>query len=76
MMGPYLDVATKQLLSSPACGGGLGWGCFGIGILRVERAPTRRALRARRPQSELRSSRPASGRGEASQPSQPKPIEL
>ena len=32
-----------------ACGGGLGWGCFRIGILCVERAPTRRALRARRP---------------------------
>src|SRR6187402_2381333 len=53
---------------SPACGGGLGWGCLRTEILCVERAPTRRALRARRPKSELRSSRPPQA-GEAKLPS-------
>jgi hypothetical protein len=48
----------RRCAPSPACGGGSGLGCFRIGILRGERAPTRRALRARRPKSELRSSRP------------------
>jgi hypothetical protein len=40
---------TDDRAPSPACEGGLGWGCFHVGIPCVERAPTRRALRARRP---------------------------
>ena len=47
----------RQCAPSPACGGGLGWGCQTRNRCRVERAsPTRRALASA-------STSPASGRG-------------
>src|SRR5260221_11654891 len=49
---PLTPIAARIAVSSPspACGGGLGWGCLCETDRRVDRAPpTRRALRARRP---------------------------
>ncbi len=44
----------RHCAPSPACGGGLGWGCLHIGSLYLERAPTRRASRVDLPRKRER----------------------
>src|SRR6266436_584569 len=56
-----VSAATVCSLSR-ACGGGLGWGCLTRTPMRMVRAPTRHALRARRPPPQAGEARKASMR--------------